>query len=431
MKNSQFNTFFKHEGLELGYNSFTNEFIVLDPILIDLYKIGLRKRNFSELEEIHPDFYNFLIQQGFLVEDNIDEFESVKALSNKVDNDDSFFHLVVNPTMNCNFKCWYCYETHIKDSKMDSETLQNVAKFAENIINNQINIKRFILSFFGGEPLLYFDKVIVPLLSQISLMCINRNIDFSSHMTTNGLLINEKKLALCKRYGLNSFQITLDGSREQHNKVRYISEERGSYDEIIRNIILIARNGLRANVRVNCSLPTMINIEDILTEFQHLTEIERENITFDFQKVWQEDDKNIGQLLEEVRPSFRKSGFQVSSHNSGTILESCYADKRHQATINYNGEVFKCTARDFKNGSGEGVVNKDGEVVWNDRFEQRLNSKFKNAPCKECRILPLCGGGCTQQAIEAGTKDYCVMNFDEDVKTQLIVAKFLELQIAN
>ena len=72
-------------------------------------------------------------------------------------------------------------------------------------------------------------------------------------------------------------------------------------------------------------------------------------------------------------------------------------------------------------------MNSEGTVIWNDKYEKRLNSKFKNAPCKECRILPICGGGCTQHALEHEGIDYCVMNFDENAKTQRVINKFVEL----
>ena len=66
-------------------------------------------------------------------------------------------------------------------------------------------------------------------------------------------------------------------------------------------------------------------------------------------------------------------------------------------------------------------------LCWNEKDEKRLNSKFKNKPCMECRILPICGGGCTQQALEHEGVDYCVMNFDEDAKIQVVRNKFREL----
>ncbi len=44
--------------------------------------------------------------------------------------------------------------------------------------------------------------------------------------------------------------------------------------------------------------------------------------------------------------------------------------------INYNGDVFKCNARDFTSKTRNGVL-ADGAIEWNDTFEQRMNIKLK------------------------------------------------------
>lgn len=428
---SKFNTFFFYEDNYVGYNSYSNEFILVNPALYDLCVVGSKKNDYDELKEIHEEFYKFLVQKGFLVADSLDEFEMVKEQSRKIDSDSSVFELIVNPTMNCNFKCWYCYETHIKDSKMDADTIASVISFSKDAIKHQSEIKTFVLSFFGGEPLLYFDKVIKPILTEVSDFCKVQNVNFSSGMTTNGLLITPQMLNFCKKYGLSSFQITLDGNRDRHDKVRFISEGRGSYDRIVENVKLALKNAIRVNLRINYSIETICGLEDILMDFKDLSEREKNLLNFDFQKVWQEE----ASLKEEIRSiaiEFDRLGYQVSGLYGGfaPVLSSCYADKRYQATINYNGEVFKCTARDFTNNTGEGVLNADGTITWNEKYERRLHAKFNNAPCKECKILPICGGGCSQHALEHEGIDYCVYNFDEDAKTEMIRNKF-EMLIAK
>lgn len=325
--------------------------------------------------------------------------------------------------MNCNFKCWYCYETHIKDSKMSQSTINSVIKLVESVVKNQNGLKRIIISFFGGEPLLYFNKIIIPLLQNTVDICNVSSIEVVGHMTTNGLLINDEMLTTCNKYGLKSFQITLDGNREQHNKVRFLSESKGSYDTIVNNIIKSVKQKIHVNIRINCSLNTFDNINDILNSFISISKEDKSYITFDFQKVWQEE-TDLSEIINNTKLDFEKMGFNVTKIGAGSLIESCYADKRYQATINYNGEIFKCTARDFKDGSGEGILQNDGNIIWNKKYENRLASKFNNEPCKTCRILPLCGGGCTQASIEANGADYCVMGFDENRKTKLITDKF-------
>jgi len=425
IKASKFNLFFLHEGYQVGYNSYSDQFIMLEDMLYQMYDASFKKADFEELLEVHPEFHEHLYRNGFLIDSEIDEIERVKKASYAIDNDDSLFQLHINPTMNCNFKCWYCYETHIKDSKMDEPTIAKTESYIANIIGNNSNLKEFSLSWFGGEPLLYFHKVMVPILKSTYELTKPTNINFHSSMTTNGLLIDQKMIDICKQYNLNFFQITLDGDRERHDQVRFISEGRGSYDKIVANIILLAENRMNVNVRVNISPETLPGLNFIVNDFFGLDPMYHQHILFDFHKVWQVEG-DIDDQINDSRTYFRSKGFKVSTGTHDTLVNSCYGDRRNHATINYNGEAFKCTARDFTTANSEGILI-DGEIQWGEKYERRLQSKFKNKPCLECPILPLCGGGCSQHALENEGKDYCVHNFDMSKKISLVRNKFIDI----
>lgn len=110
------------------------------------------------------------------------------------------------------------------------------------------------------------------------------------------------------------------------------------------------------------------------------------------------------------------------------VVNSCYADKRNSVVINYNGDIFKCTARDFTKAAREGYIDEQGELVWeNDSLERRMNIKFKNKPCLSCKILPICNGGCSQHAMENLGKDYCMYDGDEAEKDKVVSAKISEI----
>lgn len=427
MKFSRFNNFFNYEDKKVGYNSYESEFIILETELFELFEASKRENNAKELETIHPEFYNHLIEKGFLIEDDVDEIENVKKLVQEIDiENDTFYRLTINPTMNCNFKCWYCYETHIKASKMSNDTIISITKFVDNILEEKKALTNFHLSWFGGEPLLYFDKTVKPLLEDIYPKMQKNNIMFSSGFTTNGFLINQEMLDVCKNLGVNHFQITLDGHRERHNKVRFVSNERGSYDEIVNNIILCIKNQLSVGVRLNVSEETIETLPNIIDDFLSLSKDDLKYLNFSFHEVWQEK-KDIHDDVQSIVNSFREKGYNTlyKGKNLDTVRNSCYADKKNHATLNYNGEVFKCTARDFESKSKEGDLTADGKIEWNEKFDKRMNSKFKNPPCLKCSILPICNGGCSQQAIEHEGRDYCIHNFDENRKLDIIKDKFL------
>lgn len=426
-KKSQFNVFFPHEENIVGYNGFSDEFIILNPELHAIFDTISKSNDWEGLHEVHPDFFEYLNDTGFIVSNETDEVQKVKDVVNEAELlQEKSYILTINPTMNCNFKCWYCYETHIKESKMTLDTIQSVVNHVKHVLATKPHLETFTLSWFGGEPMLYFHKTVVPILQQITPLFAERNVDFHSGFTTNGFLINQQVIDLCKEHHAAFYQITLDGHRERHNQVRYVTKERGSYDEILANIKLSLKNEVTVSVRVNVSEETLENVIKISDDFKELTEKERDYLNFSFHEVWQEE-KELTRDIQEVVNAFRDCGFNThfQGTNTDTMRNSCYADKKNHATINYNGDVFKCTARDFESASREGQLQEDGQIIWNEIYKKRMSSKFKNAPCLSCKMLPVCNGGCTQQALEHDGIDYCVYNFDEEKKTDIIRDKYL------
>ncbi len=94
-----------------------------------------------------------------------------------------------------------------------------------------------------------------------------------------------------------------------------------------------------------------------------------------------------------------------------TFREFCYADRRNQCVVHYNGDIYKCTAIDFENTERDGFLNDEGSIVWeNDSLEKRMESKFNNEKCRDCSILPLCHGGCSSFRLK--NMNACVYNED-------------------
>lgn len=116
------------------------------------------------------------------------------------------------------------------------------------------------------------------------------------------------------------------------------------------------------------------------------------------------------------------------------MCKPCYADKTNEALVNYNGDVFRCTARDFETFPRDGYLTNEGVIVWeNDINNRRIMVKSQNKPCQTCRIMPLCCGGCTQKALDAQNKGeiYCVNEFSEETKDKVILDRFYDIFIAN
>lgn len=412
----------------LGYNAVNDKFLLLNNLLHDLLRAAENEKNPEGLKEIHPDFFNTLVQYGFIVEQGKDEYSEIQKIIIDTDNDDSFFNIIINPTMNCNFKCWYCYETHIKNSRMSQTTITKVLKLIDNI-STMPKIKNLYLSWFGGEPLLYFDKVMIPILEYANQKTSEFNIGFQSDITTNGLLINKNIIDKFLKYNVAHAQITIDGHRDLHNTVRFVHKERGSYDEIINNVKLLCNNGITTTLRINFTSETLNTILNVIEDIQDMSNKDKENLEISFHQVWQtikDSDIEITERLREIKKTFRDSNFFVANSSQDNIRHSCYADKANEVLINFNGDLYKCTARDFTKNNKEGELNEDGIINWFERNKIRQKAKLNNKPCHTCPILPLCGSGCSQIALESQGEDYCIYDFDIEKKKEVVLDHFLE-----
>ena len=431
MKYSQFNSIIPYQEKFALFNSLSQKVIFLEQTLKDIL-IAATNEGVDNLKGIHPTFYDYLVEQEFLIQAEIDEVELVKTVVAKVDNNTSSFLLTINPSMNCNFKCWYCYETHVKGSKLDEEMIEKINKFVTTTASKN-EIKHFTLSFFGGEPLLYFKKDVVPIITNYKNECTKNDITPQITFTTNGYLINEDFISFFKKNNLScSLQITLDGYKEKHDLVRFVNSNKGSYEVIINNIKLLITNGFFVRLRINYTDKNIDDTYKIGEEFSEIAqEIKNSLLLIDYHRVWQDDKlDNIYTVLNENINHLQSQGINVSSkYSPNNVKESCYADKRNSAVINFNGDLFKCTARDFTHVKRAGYLGDYGNLIWEDDYlEKRMSSKFKNKPCLSCPILPLCNGGCSQHAMEhLGGDEYCVHGGNYNEKMRIVQSKVEEI----
>ncbi|MFL0094100.1 radical SAM protein [Tenacibaculum maritimum] len=430
-KYSQFNTMIPHEDKYVFYNAYANKFLYLEPLLKDLIEASKSENELEGLGEIHPDLYVALNNLGFIIDEEVDEIEKVRKLITTIDHNEEEYYLIINPTMNCNFKCYYCYESHIKSSKVSDKNLEKIKRFIGNTIDANKKLKLFTIQFFGGEPLLFFDKTILPIMEYVYQKTKETGVKLNLNFTTNAYLVNDEMIRLFKRYEVNSLQITLDGNREMHNQVRFVNKSRGSYDEIVTNMKKLVKSGIHVTFRINYTEKNLKELHDIFEDFEDLEKEERARLMLSMNKVWEEANENLGEEVVKFKERAEVFGFRLpDAVFSDRVRHSCYADKLNQATINYNGDVFKCNARDFHKDHREGVLTESGHIEWNEKQSIRMNAKLKNSSCLACKILPICGGGCSQQAIEYSHVDYCVNHYDEkkkeDIVRSMFLSKFLE-----
>ena len=426
MKYSQYNSILKlSKEHTLIYNSLSDTFIAHKGNLV----IPDRPET---LRETDNQFYNQLIKAKAIIDDNVDEVTIVEKLIHENDFNEKVYILHINPTLDCNFRCWYCYENHQQESKMTKETVDRVIKHVQNILKEKKSLTEFRLSFFGGEPLLQFNDVVVPLIEQIAKLCSLHRVSFSISFTSNGFLLTRSITSYLSNYQ-TSFQITLDGGREMHNRTRFTKGGGESFDTILANIHTLIRHSILVVLRINYTSKNIESVGEIIDNILSLSDKDKSYLTVDLQRVWQDIDDSVPfdtayQKAKEFRMILKKANVRVTnSRTLDSVKNSCYGDKKNHLLINYNGDIFTCTARDFTSENRYGILDTDGSIILDhNKYEHRMSCRFTKEICHKCRIAPRCGGTCRTKSMERESIDICNCGYSKENIDELILEIFEE-----
>ena len=128
-------------------------------------------------------------------------------------------------TENCNLACKYCYEC--------GESHMLTLETAKKIIDYELSVsskEQYKVFFFGGEPFVNFNTLekIYDYIEETYPGKVNRYA-----VTTNGTLIHSTiKNWLYERREKFEITLSIDGTRDMHNRNRITKAGRGSYDDI-------------------------------------------------------------------------------------------------------------------------------------------------------------------------------------------------------
>lgn len=410
------------------FNLKNESFFVLKKDLAQ--RVNECKERIDALEVIHPNLFQQMKENGMIVLSGENEVEQLIEMWRKQDNSPAHFSMIINPTLNCNLRCWYCYENHDKMPMMSADMVKAIQKLIKRKIENPEH-KSLNVSFFGGEPLLGFKAVVRPLLDYASDLCKSKGITLTSGFTTNGTLLNDDVLDFLESIHIShstTFQISLDGNRERHDCTRIGTNRLPTYDVIIKNIKRTALRESNVSVRLNYTIDNILSFVDVLEDFRDFPEEAKKFLGFNFQQIWQDQERNPHphSRVEDVMSTFKEEGFNVDMDKIYHRF-CCYADRENNVVINYDGGLFKCTARDFTIENREGLLSADGNLEWNERFYKRMCIKYANPACLNCKILPLCNGGCSQGKLESGDKGTCFRHLDEEAKNDIIIKRLEQL----
>lgn len=407
MKSSRYNILVKNKTRNtICYNTRVDSFCLLSN-----EDASLLKNDVEGLYKKSPRLVEALKKVGFIVDDCCDEFALLTREHDKAINDPSVYYLTLLPTLDCNLRCWYCFEKHVKGSHLTPGVSEAIYTHVLDKLKDE-NIRQLNVELFGGEPLMYFETELYPLLKRIRDAAKSAGKSVSFFFVTNAVHINTGNIPLFEDLNA-SFQISIDGSRERHDKVKFIPETgEGTFESMVRTVHELTERleNVYINLRINYDDETLPQMPELI---ERLRDINRNKMGIHLERVWQTGGVPFdNEELQAIIRRWMEAGFKVSYMNMGRRSFSCKASARNQAVISWDGALYKCTGRDFTDSHKDGQLMPDGTLRWDDeKLRKRLGIvTFDNDMCRDCRLLPLCWGPCCQKQMESpdgNLSQYC------------------------
>lgn len=416
MKISRFVILFEREGLFFLYNTGTQSlFRINDNDYQIISKVIRGKINLNKLPE---ELLNFLENRHCLdtQEDNAAHNLCVKMEYRK--RFESFSNrrlaLVIAPTLACNFACPYCYEANLPGSMMSKEVEDNIIRFIKSYDKACDTIE---ICWDGGEPLLGFETM-KSLYEKIET---DTSLEIKGHgIVTNGYLLTPDICRFFNDKKIDHAQITIDGSPGTHNKTRILKSGRPTYDTIIQNIDLLTEIApeCKVVVRTNIHNGNKDEYGELYTNLAHRWNGKNVYIVPAFVLPGANCKVSCCSPREKAEFFFQlHKKYDLKIFNKVPTIQTgrCSATAEHSYIIDPKGNLYKCW-NDI--GIDELRVGNVAEGIKDNTLIAKYvvgSDKYNDQKCLECRLFPICEGGCNRQRIEnmeSGT-NYDLCAFDE------------------
>lgn len=338
--------------------------------------------------------------------------------------------ICLNVTDACNFACKYCFV----EQNPHFITLQT-AKDAVDFIAENLRKKEQIsgkkekgsIAFFGGEPTLMWDEIIVPTVLY-SRKEKNYNISFS--ITTNGSLLTPERIEFLKNYNI-SMLLSMDGDRFTQNFNRPSrNKEIDSFEAVLKNIPYILTAFPDVTYRATIYAPT---VEHTFENYIFASSLGFKNIYFlpDSRHPWTEEQKQelkrqIDKIYNFIYICFQNGqkpiNFRLINRAFEHILKHDVAVYRNKpvnlefsrdvrrcglgtamGSIGYDGNIYGCQEQDSKNINSffhigniyNGGINRDKhELLLRTYAEPKKQMCINENLCENCRLRNICYDFC-------------------------------------
>ena len=330
--------------------------------------------------------------------------------------------IMLNVTDDCNLTCKYCFveqQPHYMTfdvAKAAADWCYNNLQKRQQLINTTFKPKMCSLNFFGGEPLLCYESIIVPLVQYCEEKYPNI---FQFGITTNGTLLNQEKINFFKQHKF-SILLSIDGIKEVQEFNRpcrnyYLS----SFDLLQENIPILLKEYPQITFRSTGYAPTISHMFEnylfaeslgfkswttILDQRHPWTECEKQQYAKELKKIYS---YRLKQLLQgqpildcNIFTQAMEWGIQsiLNQNFNTTSVYRCGLGTTSGA-IGYDGSIYGCqeqVSKSNKNIFYLGNIFQDG--IEPERHKKLLNIYYnvvkdhliKKEQCNHCGLQKYC-----------------------------------------
>lgn len=347
------------------------------------------------------------------VEDKIDK-ESLPLITN------AFLIL----TERCPLACKYCFVSQ-NPREMTYETALQSVKF---VCENAEKSGTFpTVCFFGGEPLVKWDDIIVPIVNYIRK---EYKKPCGLNMTTNGVLLTEDKLKFMRENGL-SFLLSVDGDKQAQDTNRVYHNGRGSFEDIPLDLILKYFPEITIRGTFDCN--TVEYLSDsirFMHEFGFDSTFFYPNVSGEWKDIsinkMRKQLRNFSDyFIENIRNGkvihhkpletkinecvklnwYIDNNMTYSKTGKKAIVEKCGIGVNQCCSISTSGEIYGCQEMPSNYMCGEDNIFMFGDVFNGVNVDKRMKlvetfsvkdiDGTEYGGCDNCRLQPICNSGCS------------------------------------
>lgn len=448
-----------NEKNNLLINTISGAFDIVDNEVKE--KLEMIKNGVYQYDSSDKDLINNLKMRGYLYNDAEEETNSInkyRALNNKLEMMRTKNSFTICPTMGCNLRCIYCFESndlHKNFKVMSDGQLDTILSYIHKVVseNEKIqsgitnNMEKTSISLFGGEPLLKSNYEIIEKILKFA-----NDLEIEVKIITNGTTIEFYRELLLKYSKIIRVQITLDGSKEIHDKRRIRADGTGSFDEICNSVEELIKLNIPTALRINADKENIGSLEKLIDLIKSKKWNEAKNIipyvspVLDFSVndvVFKESE--LFTKVNEICGNIKQPNSVIKNIVSPVIsyldmflnldvkmkpwkMNYCEATSGKSIIFTPDGKISTCLlmAGKCKNDIGKfdekGIYfDEDMTKLW---FER---SVFRIPKCKQCKFALVCGGGCPVAAIEVNNDIDCPVCSDIEKTLEVYVDSIKDL----